>query len=73
MSDDDNKAKAFDFVIESQKREVKLEKEGCKKGKENDRSVREWKEKGVKEKGGFIKADEENLTEKSDENRSKLE
>ena len=41
MSDDDNKAKAFDFVIESQKREVKLEKEGCKKGKENDRSVRE--------------------------------
>ena len=73
VSDDDNKAKAFDFVIESQKREVKLEKEGCKKGKENDRSVREWKEKGVKEKGGFIKAEEENLTEKSDENRSKLE
>ena len=33
-SDDDNSAKTFDFVIESQKREVKLGKQGCKKGKE---------------------------------------
>ena len=72
-SDDDNKTKALDFVIESQKREVKLEKEVCKKGEENDRSVRKGKEKGVKRKGGFIKAEEENLTEKSEENRNKLE
>ena len=31
-SDDENNAKAFDFVIESQKREFKLRIEGCKKG-----------------------------------------
>ena len=31
-SDDDNNAKAFDFVIESQKREFKLRIEGCKTG-----------------------------------------
>ena len=30
-SDDDNKAKAFDFVIESQKSEVKVGKKGCNK------------------------------------------
>ena len=35
-SDDDNKAKAFDFVIESQKSEVKVGKKGCKKGEESD-------------------------------------
>ena len=47
-SDDDNKSKAFDFVTESQKSEVKLGKKGCKKGEESDKSVREGKEKGVK-------------------------
>ena len=31
-SDDENNAKAFDFVIESQKREFKLRIERCKKG-----------------------------------------
>ena len=31
-SDDDNKAKAFDFLIESQKSKAKLGKKGCKKG-----------------------------------------
>ena len=30
-SDDDTKAKAFDFVIESQKSEVKVGKKGCNK------------------------------------------
>ena len=67
-SDDDNKAKAFDFVIESQKSEVKVGKKGCKKGEESDKSVRERKEKGVKETAGFIRAEEENLTEISEEN-----
>ena len=61
-ADDDNSAKAFDFVTESQKREVKLGKEGCKKG-EDDKSVRKGKEKGVKGNGGFMRAEEENLTE----------
>ena len=42
-SENDNKVKAFDFVIESQKREVKLGKVGCKKGEESDKSVREEK------------------------------
>ena len=37
---DDNNAKVFDFSNESQKREVKLEKDGCKK-RETDKSVRE--------------------------------
>ena len=59
-ADDDNSAKAFDFVTESQKREVKLGKEGCKKG-EGDKSVRKGKEKGVKENGGFMRAAVENL------------
>ena len=31
-SNDDNKAKVFDFLIESQKSEAKLGKKGCKKG-----------------------------------------
>ena len=31
-SDDDNKAKAFDFLIESRKSKAKLGKKGCKKG-----------------------------------------
>ena len=39
-SDDNNNAKVFDFSNESQKREVKLEKDGCKK-RETDKSVRE--------------------------------
>ena len=39
-SDDNNNAKVFDFSNESQKREVKLEKGGCKK-RETDKSVRE--------------------------------
>ena len=71
-SDDDNRAKAFDFVIESQS-DVKVGKKGHKKGEESDKSVREGKEKGVKETGGFMRAEEENLTEISEENRNKLE
>ena len=51
-SDEDNKAKAFDFVIESQKSEIKVGKKECKKGEESDKSVREGKEKGVKKTGG---------------------
>ena len=35
-SDDDNKAKAFDFVIESHKSEVKVGKREWKKGEESD-------------------------------------
>ena len=69
-SDDDSKAKAFDFVIESQKSEVKLGKKGCKK-EESDKSVREGQEKGVKENGGFMRAEEENLTKIPEENRNK--
>ena len=69
-TDDDNKAKTFDFVIESQKNEVKAGKKGCKKGEESDKSVRERKEKGVKETGSFMRAEEENLTEISEENRN---
>ena len=68
-SDDDNRAKAFDFVIESQS-DVKVGKKGHKKGEENDKSVREGKEKGVKETGGFMRVEEENLTEISEENRN---
>ena len=67
-SDGNNNAKAFDFVIESQKREVKLGKERCKKG-ESDKSVREGKEKGVKENEGFMRAEDENQTEISEEKR----
>ena len=70
-SDDDNKAKAFDFVIESQKSEVNLGKKWCKRGEESDKSVREGKEKGVKETGGFLRTEEENPTEMSEENRNK--
>ena len=69
-SEDDSSAKAFDFVIESQKREVNLGKEGCKKG-EDDESVRERKKKRGKENGGFIRAKEANQTEISEENRNK--
>ena len=57
-SDDDDKAKAFDFVIESQKSEVELGTKGCKKGEESDKSVRAGKEKGVIENGGFMTAEE---------------
>ena len=60
---DNNNAKAFDFVIESRKREVKLGIE-----RESDKRVRQEKEKGVKRNGGFIGAEEENETE---ENRNK--
>ena len=69
-SDDDNNTKAFDFVIDSQKREVKFGKEGCKKG-ESDKSVREVNEKEIKENGGFMRTEEENPTEISEENRNK--
>ena len=71
QSDDDNKAKAFDFVIKSQKSEVSVGKKGCdKKGKESDKSVREGKEKGVKETRGFMRAEKENLKEISEVNRN---
>ena len=70
-SDDDNKAKAFDFVIESQKSEVKVGKKGCnKKGEESDKSVRERKKKGAKETRGFMRPEQENLKKISEENRN---
>ena len=68
-SDNDNEAQAFDFVMESQKSEVKVGKKESKKVEESDKSVREGKEKGMKETGGFMGANEENLTERSEENR----
>ena len=37
---------------------------------ESDKGVREGKEKGVKEKEGFMGAEEANLTEIPEENRS---
>ena len=59
---DDDKAKAFDFVIESQKSEIKVGKKGCNmKGEESDKSVREGKEKGVKETRGIMRPEQENL------------
>ena len=67
---DDEKGKTIDFVIESQKSEVNVGKKGCKIGEERDKSVREGKKKGVKETGGFMRAEEENLTEISEENRN---
>ena len=70
-SDDDNKAKAFDFVIESQKSEVKVGKKECnKKGEESDKRVREVKEKGVKETRGFMRPEQENLKDIYEENRN---
>ena len=40
-SDDDNKAKAFDFIIELQKSEIKVGKKGCNnKGEESDKRVK---------------------------------
>ena len=62
-SGDDNKAKAFDFVIESHKSEVRVQKE-------SNKSVKERKEKGVKEIGGFMRAEEENLTNIPEEKRN---
>ena len=41
------------------------------KGKESDKSVREGKEKGVKDTGGFMTAEKENLTEISEESGKK--
>ena len=69
-SDDDNNANAFDLVIETHKGEVKLGKEGCKKG-DSDKSVTEEKDKGMKENRSFLRAKEENQTEISGENRNK--
>ena len=71
-SDDDNKAKAFDFVIESQKSEVKVGKRGCnKKGEESDKRVKEGKEKGMKETKGFMRpAEQKNLKDISQENKN---
>ena len=63
---DDDKAKAFDFVIESQKSEVKVGKKGCnKKGEESDKRVREGKEKR-----GFMRPEQENLKDISEENKN---
>ena len=70
-SDDDTKAKAFDFVIESQRSEVKVGKKECnKKGEESDKRVREVKEKGVKETRGFMRPEQENLKDMYEENRN---
>ena len=41
------------------------------KGKESDKSVRDGKEKGGKENGGFMTTEKENLTEISEESRKK--
>ena len=71
---DDDKAKAFDFVIESQKSEVKIGTKGFnKKGEESDKRVREGKEKRVKETRGFMIPEQENLKDISEENKLKLE
>ena len=40
------------------------------KGEESDKSVREGKEKGVKETRGFMSPEQENLNEMSEENRN---
>ena len=71
-SDNDNEAKVFDLVIESQKSELKLGKKRCKEGEEGGKSVTEGKEKGLKENGDFVRAEKENLTEISEENRNKI-
>ena len=63
-TDDDNNGKAFDFVIESQKSEVQLGKERCKKV-ESEKSIRKEKEKGM------MRAEEKNLTEISEKKRNK--
>ena len=68
-SDDDNNAKAFHFVLESQKRKVKLGIEGCKKG-ESDKIVTKEKEKGVRGNGGFMRAEEGRQTEIEEKNRN---
>ena len=68
---DDGKAKAFDFVIESQKSEVTIGKKGFnKKGEESDKRVREGKGKGVKETRGFMRPEQESLKDISEENRN---
>ena len=68
---DDDKAKAFDFVIESQKSEVKVGKKGCnKKGEESHKRVRQGKEKELKETRGFIRPQQENLKDINEENRN---
>ena len=68
---DDDKAKAFDFVIESQKSEVTVGKKGFnKKGEKSDKRVREGKEKGVKETRDFMRPEQENLKDISEENRN---
>ena len=51
--------------------EVKLEKKGCKKREESDKSAGKGKEKGAKETGGIMRTEEENLTEVPEENRKK--
>ena len=57
------------LTFDCQKSEVKVGKKRCKKGEESSKSVREGKEKGVKETEGFMRAEEENLTEISEQNR----
>ena len=65
-SDDDNKAKEFHFVIENQKSEVMVGKKGCNmKREESDKRVREGKEKG-----GFMRPEQENRKDISEENRN---
>ena len=68
-SDDDNNAKAFHFVLESQKRKVKLGIEGSKKV-ESDKIVTEEKEKGVRGNGGFMRVEEGKQTEIEEKNRN---
>ena len=69
-SDDDNNAKAFHFVSESQKREVKLGIEGCSKKGESGKNVREEEEKGVRGNGDFMRAEQGKLTEIEEKNRN---
>ena len=71
-SDDDNKAKSFDFVIESLKSEVKVGKKGCNKKGEESAVIKVW-EKEKRKEWGIMRAEEENLEEIPEESRNKLE
>ena len=68
-SGDDNNPELLDFVIESQKREVKLVLEGSKKG-ESDKCVRKENEKGMRANGGFMRIEKEKQTQIEEESRS---
>ena len=68
-SGDDNNPELLNFVIESQKREVKLALEGSKKG-ESDKCVRKENEKEMRANGGFMRIEKEKQTQIEEESRS---